>query len=216
MKKYKKIDPLDVDEVLFKIEKSFNIKLDNESLKNVTTFGQLYDVILDKIKLKHSDTCTTQQAFYKLRSAIAIVIKADKCDITPHCKLSRFLPKQTRIQTIKEIEQEIGFKMNLLQPRKWVIDLFGVIGFISFYLLFQNWIIGSLGLLASILGIKLAGKFGKEMRLKTVGDLANKISRESYLKARRDNTVNRNEIEQKVRELFQNDTKLDPVFLYRN
>ncbi|HEX3385807.1 MAG TPA: hypothetical protein VHS53_11490 [Mucilaginibacter sp.] len=215
MKKYRKIDPLDICDVLTKIENSFNIKLDNESLAGATTYGKLYDIILDKIKLEHSDTCTTQHAFYLLRNAIAATTNADKCGITPHSKLSKIFPKEHRPTAIEEIERELGFKINLLQPRKWLIDLFGIVGFIFFCMIFQNWLIGATGVLASILGFKLAGKFGKEMRLKTVGDLANKISRESYLKVRRDNTVNRNEVEQKVKELFMDDTRLDPVFLLR-
>jgi hypothetical protein len=150
-----------------------------------------------------------------LRNAIAVTTDTDRCSITPHSKLSKIFLKEDRTKAIEEIECELGFKINLLQPRKWLIDLFGIFAIISLCMLFQSWLIGTAGLLASILGFKLAGKFGKEMRLKTVGDLANKISRESYLKVRRDNTVNRNEVEQKVKELFMDDTRLDPVFLLR-
>jgi hypothetical protein len=63
--------------------------------------------------------------------------------------------------------------------------------------------------------LKLAGKFGKEMHLKTVGELANKLSRETRLKAKRENVANRNEIEQKVTEIFSSDLNLQPVVLRR-
>ena len=43
----------------------------------------------------------------------------------------------------------------------------------------------------------------------------NKLSRETKLKAKRDNSVNRNEIEQKVIELFSNDLNLEPAVLRR-
>ncbi|MBS1502976.1 MAG: hypothetical protein JST32_12995 [Bacteroidetes bacterium] len=217
-KKYNKlgkIDPLDFCDVLAKVENSFNIKLDNESLAEATTFGELYDVIIDKIKLDHSDTCTTQHAFYLLRNAIANTTGIDKCSITPHTKLSKLFPRENRINAIEAIESELDFKINLLQPHKWVINLFGILGVVSFFVLFQYWLIGVAGILVSIAGFKLAGKLGKEMHVKTVGDLANKIARESYLKARRDNTVNKNEIEQKVIELFSSDLNLEPVVLKR-
>ena len=218
MKKYNKfgkIDPLDFCDALTKIENSFDIKLDNESLAEATTLGKLYDIISDKIKLEHSDTCTTQHAFYLLRNAIAASKGVEKCNITPHTKLSKLFPRENRIGAIEEIESELGFKVNLLQPRKWIVNTFGILGFVSFIMLFQYWPIGAAGILVAVTGFKLAGKFGKEMHLKTVGDLANKISRESYLKARRDNTVNRNEIEQKVIELFSNDINLEPAVLRR-
>jgi hypothetical protein len=218
MKKYNRlsnIDALDIEDVLDKIERSFGIKLDDESLKRATTFGGLYDMIIDKIELEHSDTCTTQHAFYLLRNVIARTTGVEKCSITPHTKLSLLFSRENRSNTIEEMEQELGFKTNLLRPRQWVINSFLMLGLISFYMLFQNWPMGIAGILLSIAGIKLAGKFGKEMHLKTVGDLANKISRESYLRTRRDNTVNKNEIEQKVIELFSNDLNLEPAVLRR-
>jgi hypothetical protein len=217
MKKYKKVDPLDICDVLSKVENSFNIKLDNESLMQADSYAKLYDLIITKIKLEHSDTCTTQQAFYKLRCAIAIVTGTEKCSITPQSKLSKLFPREDRLRMIEAIEQQLGFETKLLQPKQWVIGLFASTLLISFFGLFYNWPIAAAGCLASVLGLKLAGKFGKEMHLKTVGDLANKISRESYLKARRNSeTINKNEIEQKVRELFLNDTKLDPILLLRS
>ncbi|MFI5160192.1 MAG: hypothetical protein ACHQHN_02900 [Sphingobacteriales bacterium] len=217
MKTYKKIDPLDIDEVLFKVEKSFNIKLDNESLMQADTYAKLYDLIINKISLGYSDTCTTQQAFYKLRCVIARVTAVEKCSITPHTKLSKLFPKDDRLKMVEQFDQEMGFETHLLQPNQWAITLFGLLSTGFLFMIFYNWMIGAVGFLASLAAFKLVGKFGKEIRLKTVGDFASKVSRESYLKVRRNpETINKNEIEQKVRELFLNDTQLDPVLLLRN
>jgi len=205
----------DVDDVLIKIQRSFNIKFDKEALKDVTTFGALCDVIVSQINLEHADTCTTQQAFYKLRCAIANVTAAEKCGITPHSKLSKLFPREDRLRVISEIEQELGFETKLLQPKGWVVGCFILTLLASFIGFFFNWPIAAAGCLASVLGLKLAGKFGKEIHLKTIGDLANKISRESYVKARRNPTVNKNEIEQKVRELFAHELNLEPILLTR-
>jgi len=217
MKNYKKVDPLDICDVLSKVENSFNIKLDNESLMQADSYAKLYDLIVSKISHEHVDTCTTQQAFYKLRCAIANVTAIEKCSITPHTKLSKLFPKDDRLKLIGQIDQELGFETNLLQPKQWAVSLFGLLAVVFFFMFFYNWLAGAVGFLASVAAFKLVGKFGKEIRLKTVGDLASKISRESYLKVRRNSeTINRNEIEQKVRELFLNDTKLDPILLLRS
>jgi uncharacterized protein YpuA (DUF1002 family) len=63
------VDPEDMDDVLVKIEKSFNISLNDTSVNDVQNFGKLCDVVVEKVK-KTNDGCTTQQAFYKLRNAI--------------------------------------------------------------------------------------------------------------------------------------------------
>jgi acyl carrier protein len=214
--KLNNVDPEDIVDVLVKIQRSFNIKLDNDGLRDVDTFGDLCDVIINKISLEHEDSCTTQHAFYMLRNSIAAVTGIDKCAVKPQTRLSQILPKENRLQIIAEIENDLGFKTNLLQPKQWIVALFGLTLIGSFIICFYNWPIGIAGLLSSGISLKLSGKFGKEMYLKTVGDLANKISRESYLRSRRNPcTINKNEVEQKVKELFIKDLDLEPIVLTR-
>ena len=214
--KLKNVDPADINGVLIKIQRSFNIKLDNEGLKNVDTFGGLCDLIINKINLQHEDSCTTQHAFYLLRNAIAASTGTAKCSITPGTRLSNLFPRENRLQMIQEIEHELGFDTDLLQPKQWILIMFSALFIGSLIGCYFNWEIGIAGILASVAGHKLAGKFGKEIHLKTVGDLASKISRESYLKSRRNSyTINKNEIEQKVRELFADDLGLQPILIRR-
>ncbi len=209
------VDPLDICDVLTKIEKSFNIKLDNEGLEKANTLKGLRDLVISKLDLEHEESCTTQQAFYKLRNAIASVNGIDKCDISTHTKLSKLFPKEGRLGAISKIEDELGFRINLLKPKQWIVSIFTFTLIASGIFCFYNLFAGMAGVLLSVIALKMAGKFGKEMHLKTVGDLASKISRESYSKVRRNNTVNKNEVEQKLRELFVNDLNLEPAVLTR-
>jgi gas vesicle protein len=73
------------------------------------------------------------------------------------------------------------------------------------------------GAIIAAAGLMLAGKFGKELKVKTLGDLAEKVAREHYLKCRRDAaTINRTEVSQKVKELFTTDLYLEPSVLTRD
>jgi hypothetical protein len=209
---FKNADPEYIEGVLLKIQRSFNIEFDNEGLKNVKTFGGLCDLIISKINQGHADHCTTQHSFYQLRNSISAIMQVDKCSITPHTKLSQIFPRENRLQVIAEIEQDLGFETKLLKPKQWVITLFSLMLLVSFAGFFYNWQIAVAGVLASLTGLKLAGKFGKEIHLKTVGDMANKICRES----RHVCPTNKNEVEQKVKELFEKDLQLQPVVLRRN
>ncbi|HEY4196924.1 MAG TPA: hypothetical protein VGM63_15380 [Mucilaginibacter sp.] len=211
----KNVDILDICDVLTKIEKSFNIKLDNESLKKANTLKSLSDLVVSKIDSEHEESCTTQHAFYMLRNVISTVTGINKCDITTHTRFCKLLPKEDRLETIAKIDDELGFKTNLLKPKQWIVNIFALILIVSGIFCFYNLFVGMAGLLMSVVSLKLAGKFGKEMHLKTVGDLACKISRESYTKLRRSNTINKNEVEQKVKELFINELNLEPIVLTR-
>jgi hypothetical protein len=212
---FRNVDLSDICDVLTKIEKSFNIKLDNEGLENANTFKSLCDLVISKIDSEHEESCTTQHVFYMLRNAIARANGINKCDITTHSKLCTLFPKEDRLEAIAKIEDELGFGINLLKPKQWIVGIFLVTLIASGIFCFYHLFAGMAGLLLSAIALKLAGKFGKEMHLKTVGDLACQISRESYLKIRRNNTINKSEVEQKLRELFANDLRLKPVMLTR-
>ncbi|HTE01112.1 MAG TPA: hypothetical protein VK668_17600 [Mucilaginibacter sp.] len=208
------VDPCDIGDVLVKIERSFNIRFDNEMLKDVNTFGTLCDVIAKQLDHCHSETCTTQHAFYQLRNAITAATGIDKCSITPHTKLCQIFPRDKRLELIGSIENELGFEMNLLQPKQWIIAIFTLMlmasGVVCCY---YSWQVGVAGILASLISLKMAGKMGKEMHVKTIGDLANKISKE--LARRNMSTVNKSDIEEKVREFFITDLHLEPVLVRR-
>jgi ABC-type uncharacterized transport system permease subunit len=47
---FKNVEPGDMDGVLVKIEKSFNISLNDTSVNDVQNFGKLCDVVVEKVK----------------------------------------------------------------------------------------------------------------------------------------------------------------------
>ena len=211
------VDPEEMGDVLVKIERSFNIRLDDTSCKDVKTFGKLCDIVVEKVKQTNNDSCTTQQAFYKIRNAINSTISPPKELIKPQTKLADIFPRDTRLQVIAEIEREMGFKINLLQPKQGIVGTFIFVLAASAVGFFYQPVMAFIGALVAISGLMLAGKFGKELKVKTLGDLAEKVAREHYIKCRRDaSTVNRNEVSQKIKELFTADLYLEPSVLTRD
>lgn len=205
-----------MSDVMVKLEKSFDIKFADNELKDVATFGQLCDVVVAKVKQVHADSCTTQQAFYKLRNAINAKNPAEKYLIKPQTKLCELFPRDNRIEVVADIEEEMGFHMNLLQPKPWIVWMFAIVLMASIAMFWVNTTAATAGLIISIAGLRLAGRFGKELKVKTIGDLAEKIAREHYLKCRRDaSTVNRAEVVQKIKEVFAQDLDLEPDALTR-
>src|SRR3569623_1977846 len=94
------IGPLDACQLQTKIDLSFNIKNDSESIHEAILVGKLSVVIINKINYENVDTCTTQHAFYLLRNAIATTTGTDKCSIMPHTKLCSLFPRENRIRAI--------------------------------------------------------------------------------------------------------------------
>jgi acyl carrier protein len=212
----KDIDSFDIEDLLVEIEKSFGIKFSENEL-NQKTFGELCDYIANKIELENVDDCTSQQAFYKLREAISTTLVLDNKTISPSLPLSKVLPRNNRRRNVKELESYLGFKLKILRAPIWVSSTFIIVILVSIVSMFFSWRFGILGMVFSICGLRLSSKFGKELDLKTVGEVAEKITRENYLKSRRNqNTFNRNEIEKVLTNWFAQDLGLEKSELTRD
>lgn len=212
----KNIDPEDIEDLLTKVEDSFDIKFTDNELAHVQTFGEICDHIKGKIQLENKEDCTTQQAFYKLRTAILTTLHLDKDELTIDTLLKDLLPRQTRRTRTKKIEDELGFKLALLRPPHFVTGFLALLLLASFIGVFIKWQIGLTGLALSMGGLWLAAKTGNELDVKTIGQLTEKMTRENYLKSRRNpKTFNEDEIEKILTDWFSNDLGIEKTKLNR-
>src|SRR5688572_17975046 len=141
------IDPDDIEFLLKDVEKSFGFRFDQTSLKNVSTFGELCDVITGKLEGRDTNDCTTQQAFYKLRSALCEELLIDSNSIIPGTELLKLFPAPGRRQKIRAFHDRLGFNVIILGVRPWLRwSLFlGII--LSLAALFFYWPLALCGLL---------------------------------------------------------------------
>ena len=211
------IAPEDIEDLLVKIEYSFGIKFANNELNHIISFGQFCDCIKNKIRLEKSDSCTTQQAFYKLRNAIKTTLDINEAEINPSTKLADLLPREIRIIKIREIEQNIGFNISILKPPNFTVNFLATSLLVSFIGLFFIWQYGLLGIVLSWGGFWFADKIGKEFSCKTVGQVAIKMTQENYIKSRRNTqTFNNKEITKTITGLFSEYLALDRSLLTRD
>lgn len=198
-----KIDSEDLENMLLKIEDSFDIRFETKELAHVKTYGKFCDAIKDKISLDQSEDCTTQQAFYKLRETITKSTDINRKEITPATTLAEIFPKKTRKNQIKILEMNLGFKLLILRPPYYVTGFLAILLLASFFMLFIYWPYGLIGLGLSIGGFWISNKLGNELGVKTVRDLSNKMTREHYVKSRRNSkTMNKNEFDKILEDWF--------------
>lgn len=114
------------------------------------------------------------------------------------------------------MEDALGFQLKILSPPAWVTWtlLFLFIG--GLVALFFNWKIGLSGTILSMVGFWLADKVGNELNLQTVGHVVEKMTRENYLKSRRNpKTFNKKEIEKALVDWFSDEFGLEKYELTR-
>ena len=210
-------DREDVEYLLLKVESSFGITLAENELEHIKTFGQFCDYIANKIQLDNSNDCTTQQAFYKLRSAVATTLQLDRNEIIPNLELTELLPRKNRKTLVKHLESELDFRLDILSPPDWIVSTLVVLLLCSLVGLFIKWQFGLLGLVISICGFWVSAKLGNEINFQTLGQIAEKMTRDNYLKARRNSkSFNKSEIEKVLTDLFATDLALDKSLLTRD
>lgn len=198
-----KIDSEDLEDMLLKIEDSFDIRFETNELAHVRTYGEFCDAIIDKISLGHSEDCTTQQAFYKLREAITKSTETEKKEITPTTELAEIFPRKTRKNQIKTFEKNLGFKLSILRPPHFVTGFLVILLLASLITLFIEWQYGLIVLGLAIGGIWISNKLGNELNIKTVRELSEKMTRENYVISRRNSkTINKNELDKILENWF--------------
>jgi len=197
------VDSEDLEDVLKEIEKLLNIKFADNELQHVKTFGDLCDAILAKISLPQKDDCTGQQAFYKLRNAIAENMALDKTNITPDTTLKALFPRGVQISKLRSIESSLGFKLKILKVKLWAI-IFTFIGMaLSLITAFINIAYG-LGLASIVLALHfLVLNKIREFKVNTIGEVVETMKENNYFESRREQrTVNQKELVKVVEKYF--------------
>jgi hypothetical protein len=91
--------------------------------------------------------------------------------------------------------------------------LYGIL--ISISLLFVKWEIGLMGLAVLIPSMIILTKIGKELKVNSVRELVELITRENYLKVRSESgTVNRKELKAVLTDLFSDMLEMDKDELF--
>lgn len=199
----KNFDSEDIGDVLVKIERSFDFKFGRNELSEIKTFGDFCDIIVNKLQFVNVQDCTSQQAFYKLRNAICNTQGLTNEEINTGSELKTIFPRASRRRKVKQLESFLGFSLNILSPPNWLLATIIFIFLVSVIGLFFKWQEGLIGIAFCIICFNLSNRLGKEINLKTVGQLADKMANEHYLKSRRNvKTVNSQEVVEKTRNLF--------------
>ena len=202
----KNIDPYDIEDLLPKIENSFGIEFFENELNHIQTFGEFCEYIESKIELENTNDCTSQQAFYKLRNALSEILKTDKEKIHPNLLIEKIIPNSNRNEIIKQLEEKIDFDLNILVVPQWILKILMLMLFGSIITLFFFFKFGFFGIIFTLLCYWISGKFVLVYEFKTLGQIAAKMTRENYLKSRKNpKTFNKNEIRKVLTEIFSNE-----------
>ncbi len=212
-------DREDLEYTLVKVEELYEIKFYENEFRHVTTLGELIDCVIFKIDDDHSINCTTQRAFYKLRKAIAEVLKIDRKEITPKTLWKDILPEKETMDSIEKIEEVLGYQLSLYHPSPNIFVCLVLLLILSVYSLSVHFAVGAISVISSIIFIvgfwvttivKRKAILKKITTIETVGEVAEKIAKKHYLQpSRKYEPIDKVEVERCLTILFCEELGLD-------
>ena len=205
-------DGLDADEIIIIIEESFNIKFDdNNDFQNVRTYGDLENLILNKIDGVEANDCTSQQAFYKLRNLFVEYFDINYKQIKPQTSLEKIFPTKDRIKNIQCLQLLLKTKVNILKTDFYFGFLAVIFIISSIYFFFNALFLGIILFIFGLLFIKFSLNPSKDFNIKSVGELSNFLMINDYKVARSNSqTFNPKEIKQIIKNIFSDILGISP------
>lgn len=183
--------------------RSFGHQFTQEELSQLVTLGDFYNLVESKFANKHSPECTSQQAFYKLRQSIADILKIDKNSITPSSSLEELFPRKIRWRKMKQLRQQLGIKVQLLEMKGWLRTLFAISIVVSLVMFFFNWILSLLALISLIILNRIAAIFNNELSYPDLRELSEYLTIFEYAAVRRKpETANLFEVRAVINQVF--------------
>jgi hypothetical protein len=199
------LDKEDLEDLVIIVEQTFSISFKNDDLNSVTTYGDLCQLIFNKIELQNLNDSVSLQCFQNLKKAIVSITSIDESSIKPNVPLEQIFPKTKRRRQIKRLKNSLGFEFNLLTPKGFIVISLLALMLTSFILMFPFRTIGFIGLISSFGGLLIASRLGNEFNVNTISDLSEKIAAEHYTNARRwRNSFNKTELEKQIENLITN------------
>jgi hypothetical protein len=200
----------EIFDVIKQLESSLGCSFKKDAFSTVTTFGELCDVFEQHAIYEHSDDCTTQQAFYRVRNTMAMIQNIPEKQIIPETNLAEIFPRFDRKQKVKDFTKNLGVNVKLLTFPGWFATIIAI-GFLSSVIaFFFDGKVALGGLVFFILVTKIAEATGNVLTLKTVRELTEKLVREHYTDMRRTkNTMNKHEIVKLIVDSFSEELLID-------
>lgn len=93
---------LDAVEIVMRVEKTFAIEIKDAEAEDLSTVGDMHELVWSKIDGRVSDTCVSQSIFYRLRSEMKNTYGIDRTAIIPGAALTKMIPSdQTQEQWLQ-------------------------------------------------------------------------------------------------------------------
>lgn len=214
---------LDSIEILIEAEKTFGISIPDREAEQIITVGDFYDTVWRHLSPADNDKCLSQSIFYRLRSFCIHSFGISKEQFRPDASMDEFFPRFSRRQAYTKLATAAGMELpQLILPKKWLTVLIAIGLLLAGGSLLLSLVLiiffnrSSWWLLLPAAGMLLTGFISGLMNpLRTVispplvKQFALKVIVLNFGTFRKDNTLNRKEVEMVITHIIADKTGLN-------
>ncbi len=102
---------LDIVELIMAVEDGFKIHIEDAEASRASTAGDLYELVMSKVRSGGTRRCLTSAAFYRTRRGICEALGVDRREIRPSTELKPMLPEGSRRERWHAVQNVIGLKL---------------------------------------------------------------------------------------------------------
>lgn len=184
-------------EIITNVNREFGVNLHTE-LFNASEYSKssIRDILVQRIAEEKNDEWTIDKSLAILQKHLSDAAGINAKDIHSDAELSALLPKSKRRAIVKAMQEKSGLKMDILKPNGIV---YGILIFLFFacipFGIGMDWFFSGIVMVVVAILIFIMGKTANELKFKTVGQWAEKLTWDNYLKNKKDRlTLNDAEI----------------------
>jgi len=172
-----------IERILSNLNRRFSCSIAIEEFQDRSySDSSLTDLLIQRISDELSGEWTTEKAYNVLRGGL-IKMGISENSISMESPLDELIPRAGRRARIAQWSEQTGLELDVLKPNAILNGALVLMFFIFIPLGFgMDWFVSGVGMLVCAGGIFLLGKNARHFKMKTLGQMAEKLAWSLYLK----------------------------------
>jgi hypothetical protein len=112
---------LEAVELILRVEEAFGITLPDSEASRIVTIGDMYQLILSRLRQNRSTRCLTARAFHRFRQALVSEADLPRSSVHPDTQLDRVVPTSRRRRLWPRLARRLGLKLPKLRRPVWLM-----------------------------------------------------------------------------------------------
>ena len=111
---------LDAVELIMAVEEAFDIQIPDREAEKLSTVGQMYAFVVNKLAFNERPRCQSSAVFYQARRALVDLHGAPRRSVSPSTRMDSLLPSTSRRSDWQSLSRTMEAQLPQLEAPRWM------------------------------------------------------------------------------------------------